>query len=229
MTTAPPLGPPMNHVLVDFENVHVIDPTIIGAKSVSLTILVGAKQTRLDAEMVVKLFEHSASVQLIRLAASDKNAVDFALAYYLGRAVLADPTAYFHVVSKDSGYDPLIAHLQSRHVRVRRHNDFSTLTFTSPGAPAVAAPKAGAKPKPEATTTAPKADGVEQMENARLVLERLRKSAANRPKRKKTLLSHLQNGLNGGATEADAAKLLQRFVAEGYVKIDDKGSVTYHL
>ncbi len=227
MTTTPPLGPPMNHILVDFENVHVIDPAIIGAKSVSLTILVGAKQTRLDAEMVVKLFEHSASVQLIRLTSSDKNAVDFALAYYLGRTVLADPTAYFHIVSKDSGYDPLIAHLQSRHVRVRRHDDFSTLTFTSSAAPAAAAPKA--KPKLEPTPTAPKTDAVELMETARLVLERLRKSAANRPKKKKTLLSHLQNGLGGGATEADAAKLLQRFVAEGYVKIDDKASVTYHL
>ncbi|MGE0859547.1 MAG: PIN domain-containing protein [Gammaproteobacteria bacterium] len=219
----------MNHVLVDFENVHHIDPAIIGAKSVSLTILVGAKQTKLDAEMVVKLFEHSASVQLIRLTSSDKNAVDFALAYYLGRAVLADPTAYFHIVSKDSGYDPLIAHLASRHVRVRRHNDFSTLTFASSAVTATAAPKTAAKPKPTTATATPKADAVEQMENARLVLERLRKSAANRPKKKKTLLSHLQNGLNGGATEADAAKLLQRFVAEGYVKIDDKGSVTYHL
>ena len=88
MTTTPHVSPPMNHVLVDFENVHHIDPAIIGAKAVSLTILVGAKQTKLDAETVVKLFEHAASVQLIRLTASDKNAVDFALAYYLGRAVL---------------------------------------------------------------------------------------------------------------------------------------------
>lgn len=56
MITTPPMSPPMNHVLVDFENVHHIDPAIIGAKSVSLTILVGAKQTKLDAETVVKLF-----------------------------------------------------------------------------------------------------------------------------------------------------------------------------
>jgi hypothetical protein len=148
MITTPPMSPPMNHVLVDFENVHHIDPAIIGAKSVSLTILVGAKQTKLDAETVVKLFEHAASVQLIRLTASDKNAVDFALAYYLGRAVLSDPTAYFHIVSKDSGYDPLVAHLASRHVRVRRHKDFSTLTFAAPSSSAAAAPKPVAKPKP---------------------------------------------------------------------------------
>lgn len=223
MTTAPPLGPPMNHVLVDFENVHHIDPAIIGAKAVSLTILVGAKQTKLDAEMVVKLFEHAASVQLVRLAASDKNAVDFALAYYLGRAVLADPAAYFHIVSKDSGYDPLIAHLASRHVRVRRHQDFSTLTFSAPAASADAVPKS----KPAAT--APKVKAVELTDAMQLVLERLRKSANNRPKKQKTLLSHLKNDLANGATEADAAELLKKFVEAGYVRIDDKAGVTYHL
>jgi hypothetical protein len=159
MITTPPMSPPMNHVLVDFENVHHIDPAIIGAKSVSLTILVGAKQTKLDAETVVKLFEHAASVQLIRLTASDKNAVDFALAYYLGRAVLSDPTAYFHIVSKDSGYDPLVAHLASRHVRVRRHKDFSTLTFAAPSSSAAAAPKPVAKPKP--AMAAPKKEAIE--------------------------------------------------------------------
>ncbi len=94
---------------------------------------------------------------------------------------------------------------------------------------AAAAPKPVPKPKPTTATATPKVDAVDLMETARLVLERLRKVAANRPKKKKTLLSHLQNGLGGGATEADADKLLQRFVAEGYVKIDDKGSVTYHL
>lgn len=166
-------------------------------------------------------------MQLIRLTASDKNAVDFALAYYLGRAVLSDPTAYFHIVSKDSGYDPLVAHLASRHVRVRRHKDFSTLTFAAPSSSAAAAPKPVAKPKP--AMAAPKKEAIELTDTMRLVLERLRKSANNRPKKQKTLLSHLKNSLANGATEADAAGLLARFVEAGYVRIDDKANVTYHL
>lgn len=189
--------------------------------------MVGAKQTKLDAEMVAKLFEHAATVQLIRLTASNKNAVDFALAYYLGRAVLADPTAYFHIVSKDSGYDPLIAHLASRHVRVRRHKDFSTLTFAAPSQSSAAVPKPVAKPKP--TTTAPTAEAIELSDAMQLALERLRKSASNRPKKEKTLLSHLKNGLAHSATEADAARLLAHFVEAGYVRIDDKANVSYHL
>ena len=226
MTTTPPLSPPMNHVLVDFENVHHIDLNLIGAKAVSLTILVGAKQTKLDAETVVKLFEHAASVQLIRLTASDKNAVDFALAYYLGRAVLADPTAYFHIISKDSGYDPLIAHLASRHVRVRRHTDFSTLGFTaSPTAAAVVPTPA----KPKAAPAAPKIPAAAPPDPMKLVLDRLRKHTTNRPKEKKTLLSHLKANLGVEASEADATRLLEKLIKAGHIKIDDKEGVSYQL
>lgn len=222
MTATPPSVPAMNHVLVDFENVQQIDPAIIGAKAVSLTILVGAKQKHLNAEMVVKLFEHAASVQLIRLTGSEKNAVDFALAYYLGRAVLADPGAYFHIVSKDSGYDPLIAHLVSHHLRVRRHKDFSTLTFAAPVKTAPVASQPGA-------TAAPKADALAVVDPMSVVLERLRKSASNRPKKEKTLLSHIKSMLANGTTDADAAALLAKLLAAGHVRIDDKASVSYRL
>ena len=35
----------MNHVLVDFENVHKIDLSVIGQKNVTFTLLLGAKLT----------------------------------------------------------------------------------------------------------------------------------------------------------------------------------------
>src|SRR5882724_12184308 len=110
------LPPPVNHVFVDFENVHKVDLAVIGSKAVSFTLLVGARQTKLDASLVEKLFEHAVSVQLVRLASAGKNALDFTLAYYVGRAVAADPTGFFHIVSKDAGYDPLIEHLRSKRI-----------------------------------------------------------------------------------------------------------------
>src|ERR1017187_4517049 len=119
------LSPPMNHVFVDYENVHEVDPALIGAKSVSLTLLLGARQTKLDASLVEKLMEHAASVQLVRLTSSGKNALDFALAYYVGRAVLANPTGHFHIVSKDTGFEPLIKPLRSRHIHAARHDNFT--------------------------------------------------------------------------------------------------------
>ena len=49
------LPPPVNHVFVDYENVHAVDPSIIGSKTVHVTLLLGAKKTKLDAAVVEKL------------------------------------------------------------------------------------------------------------------------------------------------------------------------------
>src|SRR5688572_22635004 len=117
------LSPPLNHVFVDYENVQAIDLSVLRSKGVTFTLLVGPQKKNLDLELVEQLFAHAASVELVRLASSGKNALDFTLAYYIGRAVAADPKGFFHIISKDAGYDPMIKHLQSRHLRVRRHDD----------------------------------------------------------------------------------------------------------
>src|SRR5678815_4874620 len=124
------IAQPTNHVLVDFENVCKIDQTIFQNKNVTLTLLLGAGQTKLDVALVEQLLLNAASVRLVSLTSRGKNALDFTLAYYLGQAVVADPTGCFHLVSKDTGFDPLVEHLQSKNRRVHRHDDFGTLTFT---------------------------------------------------------------------------------------------------
>lgn len=196
----------MNHVFVDYENVHEVDPAVIGARSVSLTLLLGARQTRLDAALVEKLMEHAASVQLVRLTTSGENALDFALAYYVGRAAAADPTGHFHIVSKDTGFDPLIEHLRSRHIDAHRHNDFTALTFAESA----------------------KSPSVLPEDLMPRVLEHLAKHVNNRPKRKKTLLSHLRAFLGNAVTEADVVGLVEKLCQVGRLSIGDKDAVTYH-
>jgi hypothetical protein len=178
---------PVNYVFVDYENVHHVDLSLIGSRSVQLTLLLGARQTRLDAALVEKLMDHAASVQLVRLNSSGKNALDFALAYYLGRAVNADPAAHFHIVSKDTGFDPLIKHLQSRRIHVHRHTDYSALTFSAP---------------PRTSTVAP-----EDLVNR--VVAHLRKNTNNRPRRRKTLVSHLTAFCGKSATGNGVDELLK--------------------
>ena len=208
------IAPPLNHVFVDFENVHQIDVAVIGAKSVNFTLLLGAKQTKLDAGLVEKLMEHAASVQLVRLASSGKNALDFALAYYVGRTVSVDPSAFIHIVSKDTGFNPLVEHLRSRHIYAHRHDSFATLTFSGTA---------------RASAVASKAEPAGQDEPLNRVLEHLRKNVANRPKRKKTLLSDLKSQLGKAATDADAADLLEKLQKAGHVSIGDKDAVTYDV
>lgn len=221
------LPPPVNHVFVDFENVHKIDLAIIGSKAVTFTLLVGPRQTKLDVSLVEKLFEHAASVQLVRLTSVGKNALDFALIYYVGRAVVADPTGFFHIVSKDTGFDPLIEHLWSKHIRARRYDNFATLTFAGPArlpapTPRPPSPKLKVPPKPKAQP--PVLD-----ERATQVLEHLRKPSATRPKNKGKLVSFLVAHLGHKITEAEALNLVENLRQASHLVIGEKGKVTYHL
>lgn len=206
------IAPLLNHVFVDFENVHQIDVSVIGTKSVNFTLLLGAKQTKIDAGLVEKLMAHAASVQLVRLESSGQNALDFALAYYVGRTVSTDPAGHIHIVSKDKGFDPLVEHLRSRRINANRHDTFATLPFSGTA---------------KATAPAPKAELAGQDEPLNRVREQLRKNVANRPKKKKTLLSHLKSHLGKDATDADAAGILEKLQKAGDLRIGDKDAVTY--
>ena len=198
----------MNHVFVDGENVHQIDPAVTAEKPVSFTLLLGAKQTKLNPEILEKLMARAAAVQLIRLSSTGKNALDFALAYYVGRAAVADPTGYFHVISRDKGFDPLIEHLSSRNIQAKRHDDFSTLMLSSPS------------PKPSAPAAGPILPRV---------LELLRRDAISRPKKRKTLVNRLRSSAGLNVSEADINEAIDNLVTVGVLVIGDTGGVTYHL
>ena len=237
------LPPPLNHVFVDYENVQALDLTVIGNKCVTFTLLVGPHKKKLDVELVEQLFTHAASVEMVRVSASGRNALDFTLAYYLGRAVAADPAGFFHIISKDTGYDPMIVHLQSRHIRVRRHNDFSKLTFSalpklqataavdpSRPSPTVQKPKLPAADKPMRTSPVPaKPKAPARDTPLTRVLEHLRSHPTNRPKRRKTLVSHLSALLGKQPVEGGIEKLIDELIAAGHIAIDAKNAVTYTL
>ena len=177
--------------------------------------------------LVEKLLEHADSVQLVRLTVSGRNALDFVLAYYVGRAAAADPAGVFHIVSKDAGYDPLIEHLRSKQIQARRHDSFATLTFAGPPKlpvpiPPAAAPKSKSQSKPKAQLPVLE-------ERATQALEHLRKPSSTRPKNKKKLVSYLVSFFNRKITEAEALNLVENLRKAGHLDIDEKGAVTYRL
>jgi hypothetical protein len=245
MTTPSPVAPPMNHVFVDFENVHQVDLTLIGAKAVSFTLMVGAKQMKLASDLVENLMEHSASVRLVKLKSSGQNALDFALAYYLGRAVLADPTAYFHLISKDGGFDSLIEHLRDRHVHVQRHASCAELTFTWPGKKSLVSVPAAEKPvtkavvKKVATKKAAKkvstktvakkvaatADPVDQW--VERVLKDFKEHPRVRPKKRKALVAKIANLIKMAVDSPGVQTVISRMEKAGKLKFDEKDVPEY--
>jgi hypothetical protein len=63
----------------------------------------------------------------IKISGNGQNALDFHIAYYVGELAGKDPDAQFHIISKDKGFDPLIAHLKSRGIRIQREKDIGEI------------------------------------------------------------------------------------------------------
>lgn len=241
MSNESPPNLPVNHVFVDVENVKVIDPAVIGGKNLMLYLFLGLQQKRLDVELVEKLLEHAHTVQMIRSLKAGNNALDFVLAYHLGQAVLSDPKGYYHIVSRDSGYDALVELLKSRHVKVKRHEDWAALSFRVPpktpspeGTPEEATapkvstvPKAQAPAKPPATAqSAPALSPV-----AEKLVECLKKAPKSRPKKEKTLIAHTINftGKDKPDAESLAIHVLTELKKAKFIAVDAKGAVTYRV
>jgi hypothetical protein len=196
---------PVHHVFVDFENVQEIDLGSIGEKSVEVTLLLGRMQKRLEVGLVKQLLQRPSGIRLIEMGASGKNALDLTLAYHLGKAAADDPSGCFHIISKDRDFDPLIAHLRQANIRIWRHDTFSIHAILPEKRPAAAADK------------------------VEIVANRLGKSTTNRPKRKSTLLSHINAQFRGKLQDGEAEKLVESLVDRRVISIDSKGKVTYLL
>lgn len=117
----------MNYIFVDYQNVMTVDPAVLASNRASVTLVLGRQNHSLDIAVVQKLMAGPATVELIKIERDGRDAVDFTLAYYLGQKVLNKPKAFFHIVSKDKGYDPLIEHLRSQRIKIRRHDTYGSL------------------------------------------------------------------------------------------------------
>ena len=206
---------PVNHVFVDFENVKTIDHSRLGDRNLTFHLFFGQQNKRLDIDLVARMLENAQTVNLIRSPKMGKNALDFVLAYHLGQAVLSEPTAHFHIISKDAGFDSLVALLESKRVVVKRHSDWSTLPVTS-------------LPVPSTRISAPPAKTPSGA--AKKVLDTLKKAPEKGlPKRKKSLLSLAKSALGKETTDDASEKVVEELRMSNHLSIDEKGAVIYTL
>jgi hypothetical protein len=217
----------IEHIFVDFENVQKIDPEMIGAENVRVTLLMGPLNKKLDMTVVERLHKHPASMTFVRLTSSGRNALDFAVAYYVGQTSALNADGRFHIVSKDKDYDPLIEHLRSINVQIFRHDSFDALALSRSPKQKVAAPIATRprqKSAPKSKTAAP---GLAEL--AAKAVAHLQKNPTKLPKSLPKLSSHLRTHLGKKITEAEVPRLVEHLKKAGHLEIDAKGAVGYKL
>jgi hypothetical protein len=116
-----------NFVLIDFENVQPAALEALAEDHFKLFVFVGASQNKVPFETAVSLQKLGARAEYIKISGNGSNALDFHIAYYIGKLAATDSAAFFHIVSKDTGFDPLVQHLKSQGILAGRVKDITDI------------------------------------------------------------------------------------------------------
>ena len=112
-----------NYILVDYENIQNIDLSSIKDKNISIKMFIGSKQNNIPTDLVVKSQKLGDQIEWIQINGNGKNALDFHIAFELGKLVEKETKSFFHIISKDTGYDPLISYMKSQKIFCKRSED----------------------------------------------------------------------------------------------------------
>ena len=110
---------PKTVVLVDLENVHKIDLSVLDDSHRAI-VFVGATQNPPRATRSPATAHRFSRATFRKIEGSGKNALDFHIAFELGRIFESAPDTVCIVLSKDKGFDPLLAYLNKSGLTSRR-------------------------------------------------------------------------------------------------------------
>ena len=194
----------INYVLVDHENVGLESVELLKNEVFRLVVFVGALQPRIAFETAAAIQQLGQRAEYVKISGSGKNALDFHLAFYLGRLANQDPTGYFHLISNDKGFDPLVAHLTEQSVQVARRSAIADIPLIR-------------------ASSATNAEG-----RAKLFAERLAKPGATHPKKMQTLSSAINALFSKQLSQEEVLAVIEQLVRLGKIAVNEQTkAVTY--
>lgn len=193
-----------DYVLIDYENVQ---PTAIEAlehEHFHVIVFVGASQAKVTYEVASVLQRMGERASYIKIAGNGSNALDFHIAYYIGQLATNEPDAYFYIVSKDTGFDPLLQHLKSKKINARRVKNVTDLPLVK---------VAASKSKPDRVS---------------VVITNLTQREDSNPRTLKTLASTINALFQKSLSKAEVEDIISELTKKGVVVIN-QSKVSYIL
>lgn len=187
-----------NYVLIDYENVQpaLEELSVLDAEHFKIIVFLGSKQTKMLVKVALALQPMGDRARYIQISGNGRNALDFHIAYYIGQLAAADKTIYFHIISKDKGFDPLIQHLKDNKVSALRSIEIDDI-------PLVKAAKAKTSE-----------------EKLAVIIESLQLRRAPKPKTVKTLSSTINSIFPKQLPEKELAIMIKGLQVRNYVKVE---------
>ena len=194
----------INYVLIDLENVQPASLAGLDAEFFKVLIFVGASQTKIPFELASVAQRLGERAAYIKISGNGSNALDFHVAYYIGRLAQQDPTAYFHIISRDTGFDPLIQHLKTQKIGATRSKDISEIPLLKA------------------------ANSKTLQEKAAVVIGNLKQRGASKPRTVKTLSSTILSLFQKQLPGEELTLLLAELQSAGAITITEN-KVSYAL
>jgi hypothetical protein len=116
-----------NFVLIDSENVKPESIEKLKHEHFRVMVFLGAHQRRIDSALALTLQSLGGNGSYVQVSDKGKDALDFHIAYHIGKLSGQHPGAYFHIVSKDKGFDPLIKHLREEKISCSRSSSVTEI------------------------------------------------------------------------------------------------------
>jgi len=166
----------------------------------------------------------------ITMEKSGNNALDFHIAYYLGTLAASDPTALFHIISRDTGFDPLIQHLKEKKIYAARSSAIAEMPCFQ--TPKDCPPVETLALQPSVGGTAQKLYRASLRLSAKDLLQRaitdLQKRQQSRPRTMKTLTSTLHAVCGKELPEGTIMTVVNSLVQKRYVIVQGT-KISYSL
>ncbi|HET7930558.1 MAG TPA: PIN domain-containing protein [Rhodanobacteraceae bacterium] len=193
-----------NYVLIDYENVQPSALSALDKDFFKVFVFVGANQTKVNFDIVEALQRLGANGQYIKISGNGSNALDFHIAYFIGRLAAQDEAPFFHIISKDTGFDPLIAYLKANKIYACRSKSIHDI-------PIVKASSSG---------------GLQ--ERVAAVVANFKQRGNSRPRTPKTLSSTINAIFQKGLTDSEITGIIKALEQHGHIAISGN-KVTYSL
>ena len=195
---------PTNYVLIDLENVQPRNLEILKNHPFKVYVFVGANQAKVTYDLASAMQELGGNAKYIKISGNGPNALDFHIAFYVGELSKFEPDAYFHIISKDTGFDPLIQHLKERKIKIQRERDLAEI--------------------PILRVSSSTSDD----EKIRVIIKNLVGRGQSRPRKVKTLANTINTLFTKVMEEKELLSLINELKKRKHIAINES-NVTYSL
>ncbi len=209
----------MNYVLIDLENIQPEHLSVLAGQNLKVLVFVGQNQSKLSFDLVSAVQHLGKNAEYVKIQGNGPNALDFHIAFYIGRFSAENSESHFHIISKDKGFDPLIKHLESKEIRVYRHKAISEIPLPKP-----------AKVKKESAHGSKPTSSALQEERLQKIVEFLTARGSAKPRKLKTLSNSINSLFSKSLGENELNALIDELVERGIVIVSsNKTNVSYQL